>query len=141
MVNLKKKVEAEFQNIKRILEELEKVKDKEEKDLVVIVGIGAYIQNIYSGMENIIKQILIDLEVTIPNSPTWHKDLLNLACKHQIISQDMIEEIGQYLLFRHYFMHSYGFLIEEEKLSPLMNNISKLFLDFKENIETFINKK
>lgn len=141
MVKLKARVEAELENIKRILEELEKVKDRENKELVEVVGIGAYIQNIYSGMENIIKQILIDLDVRIPDSPTWHKDLLKLACKHKIINEEMFEEIGQYLLFRHFFMHSYGFLIQEEKLSPLMNNISQLFLKFKEKIDTFIVNK
>ncbi|MCK4338549.1 MAG: hypothetical protein KAW87_00980 [Candidatus Cloacimonetes bacterium] len=38
--------------------ELEKVKDIQHKELVVIVGIGAYLQNIYMDMENILKQLL-----------------------------------------------------------------------------------
>ena len=58
MVSIKEKVDAELENISKILIELEKVKDIHHKEFVVIVGIGAYLQNIYMGMENILKQLL-----------------------------------------------------------------------------------
>ena len=55
MASVKKKILAEIENIERVLIELEKVKSKHTKELVVLVGIGAYLQNIYTGMENILK--------------------------------------------------------------------------------------
>lgn len=55
MVDINLKVKTEFENIKNILSELNKVKDRYDKELVVIAGIGAFLQNIYSGFENILK--------------------------------------------------------------------------------------
>ena len=81
MASVKDKILAENENIEKILIELEKVKDKPSKELVVVVGIDAFLQNIYTGMENILKQIILHQNVSIPESATWHKDLLILAFK------------------------------------------------------------
>lgn len=51
MANIKEKIYAEMENITKVLIELEKVKDRPNKELVVLAGIGAYLQNIYTGMQ------------------------------------------------------------------------------------------
>ncbi|MCJ7577798.1 MAG: hypothetical protein MUO91_05055 [candidate division Zixibacteria bacterium] len=58
MANIKEKVQAKMENITKVSNELEKVKNRPNKELVVLVRIGAYLQNIYTGMENILKQLL-----------------------------------------------------------------------------------
>lgn len=76
MVSIKEKVDAELENISKILIELEKVKDIHPKELVVIVGIGAYLQNIYMGMENILKQLLFaSYFIWSKNNKKWIKKL------------------------------------------------------------------
>jgi len=141
MANVKDKILAENENIEKILIELEKVKKKTSKELVILVGIGAFLQNIYTGMENILKQILLHQNLPIPESPTWHKDLLNFAFDNKIISKEILDKIGKYLVFRHFFTHAYGFLIDEEKLEPLMNNISEIYSEFKREIEEYLLKE
>jgi len=89
-------------------------------------------------MENILKQILLYQNIAIPESPTWHKDLLNLATENNFISKETVDKIGKYLFFRHFFTHAYGFLIDEEKLKPLMDKISKVYSDFKREIEEYL---
>jgi len=113
MASVKEKVFAEMENIIKVLIELEKVKDRPNKELVVLVGIGAYLQSIYTGMENILKQLLFHKNISIPDTPTWHKDLLNLAVEHNFMTKKTADEIGKYLFFRHFFAHAYGFLIDE----------------------------
>ncbi|MHA1439487.1 MAG: hypothetical protein ACTSPD_18105 [Promethearchaeota archaeon] len=140
MANIQERVNAEMENILRVLKELEKVKNIPNKKLVVLVGIGAYLQNIYTGIENILKQLLIHENKSIPETPTWHKDLLNLSIKCKIITIETANEIGKYLVFRHFFTHSYGFLIDEEKLNPLMNDISNVFSKFKTEINDYLSK-
>ena len=66
MASVKNKILAEIENIEKVLIELEKVKNKPTKELVVLVGIGAFLQNIYTGMENILKQMLIYQNILIP---------------------------------------------------------------------------
>ncbi len=138
MANVKEKVLAEIDNIEKVLVELKKVKDRSNKELVVLVGLGAYLQNIYNGMENILKQLLLFNNISIPETPSWHKDLLNLSVKHHIITLEMTDKIGRYLCFRHFLTHSYGFLIEESKLKSLMDNISNVYSEFKREISDYL---
>lgn len=129
-----------MENITKVSNELEKVKNRPNKELVVLIGIGAYLQNIYTGMENILKQLLSHKNTSIPDTPTWHKDLLDLAVEHHFITKKTAGRIGKYLFFRHFFMHAYGFLIDEEKLKPLMDNISEICLEFKREIDKYLSK-
>jgi len=129
-----------MENIEYILTELEKVKERPLKEPVVLVGIGAYLQNIYMGMENILKQLLLYRNIPIPDTATWHKDLLNLAIENSFITNAVADKIGKYLYFRHFFTHAYGFYIEEEKLKPLMDNISRDYSEFKAEINNYLDK-
>ena len=140
MASVKEKVNAEMENITKVLTELENVKDRPNKELVVLVGIGAYLQNIYAGMENILKQLLLHKNISIPDTPTWHKDLLNLAVQHNFITKKTANKMVDYLFFRHFFTHAYGFLIDEEKLKPLMDNISGIYSEFKREIDKYLSK-
>jgi hypothetical protein len=135
MANIKEIIYAEMENITKVLIELEKVKDRPNKELVVLVGIGAYLQNIYTGMENVLKQLLSYKGILIPDTSTWHKDLLNLAVEHDFITKETADKIGRYLFFCHFFSHAYGFLLDEMKLNPLMNSVSGLYFKFKEEID------
>jgi len=135
MVSIQEKIRAEMENITTVLTDLERVKDEPHKEPVVIVGLGAYLQNIYTGMENILKQLLLYNRIPIPNTPTWHKDLLNLAVEHGLITGETADKMGKYLFFRHFFAHAYGFLLDEAKLNPLMDNISNVYTEFKEEID------
>lgn len=140
MASVKEKIHAEMENITKVLIELEKVRDIPNKELVVLVGIGAYLQNVYTGMENILKQLLLHKNLSIPDTPTWHKDLLNLAVEHNLITNETADKIGKYLFFRHFFTHAYGFLIDEAKLKPLMDNIPDIYSEFKREIEKYLSK-
>ncbi len=140
MVSIEEKIQAEMENIATVLTEIERVNYIPHKELVVLVGMGAYLQNVYTGMENILKQLLLYNEIAIPNTPTWHKDLLNLAVEHNLITGETADKIGKYLFFRHFFTHSYGFLLDETKLNPLTDNISNTYSDFKEEIVDYLTK-
>lgn len=140
MASVKEKVYAEMENITKVLIELEEVKDRANKELVVLVGIGAYLQNVYTGMENILKQLLIYKNISIPDTPTWHKDLLSFAVEHDLITKETADKIGKYLFFRHFFTHAYGFLIDEAKLKPLLDNIPDVYSVFEREIEKELSK-
>jgi hypothetical protein len=57
-----------------------------------------FLHNIYSGFENILKQILQENGRTIPNTPTSHKDLIIPAVADTIISQPLADDIFPYIL-------------------------------------------
>jgi len=140
MADIFEKVNAEMENISKVLSELEKVKDKPEKEVVVLAGIGSFLQNIYTGIENILKQLLQHIGIDIPQSSSWHKDLLNLSVEHHFISKETQDRLGKYLYFRHFFTHAYGFMIAENRLQPLVKDIFSVYDEFKIEIENYLQK-
>jgi len=97
-------------------------------------------EKVYAEMENILKQLLLHNNISIPETPRWHKDLLKLAVEHNLITKETSERIGKYLFFRHFFTHSYGFLIDEAKLKPLMDNLPEVYSEFKQEIDNYLSK-
>ncbi|MEW5693174.1 MAG: hypothetical protein AB1765_07750 [Candidatus Hydrogenedentota bacterium] len=138
MVSLREKVNVEMENIFIVLEELKKNKDKPDKTVVELAGIGAFLHNVYNGVENILKQILSFQGISIPNSDSWHQDLLIEATEKGIISETTKKQLAKYLAFRHFFIHSYGFLLDEEELRLLADNVFGVYSSFKKEIDDFI---
>jgi len=138
MANLKDKLKAEMENISIVLRELEKVKDKPNKSIVELAGLATFLHNIYTGIENILKQILVNKGVCLQLSDSWHRDLLILAVKNGVVSKNMKKQLAKYLAFRHFFVHAYGFLLEEKELKLLVDNISNVYSSFKKEIKTFL---
>jgi len=68
MASLREKVDVELENISIVLGELKKVKNKSNKSIVELAGMGTFLHNIYTGIENILKQILSSQGIQIPNS-------------------------------------------------------------------------
>jgi len=138
MVSHKDKIQAEMANIEKILEELIKVKDRKPKEAVVLAGIGGFLASIYNGMENILKQLVTSRGISLPQGPTWYKDLLNLSIEQGFITAATGENIGRYLFIRHFYSHGYGFQIDEAKLMPLVHRILDDYLAFKKEVGKFL---
>lgn len=75
-------------------------------------------------------------KVLFPKSSTWHKDLLNLAVSFEIITEKLSDELYKYLSFRHFFVHGYGFMLEEVYLKELADNITNIWTQFIEESES-----
>ena len=57
-----------------------------------------------------------------------------------IISQHLSDKLDKYRGFRHFFIHAYGILLEEEELQPLAENLPKVWKQFEKEIENCIKK-
>ena len=77
MVSLREKVDVELENISTILDELEKIKDEPSKTIVKPAGIGTFLHTFYTGIENILKQILYDEDIPILISDSWQRDMFH----------------------------------------------------------------
>ena len=74
--------------------------------------------------------------VQIARGENWHKELLNLSLSHGIISENLSDELYEYLTFRHYFVHAYGFMLEEAPMEVLARNVPGVWARFWEEIES-----
>jgi uncharacterized protein YutE (UPF0331/DUF86 family) len=141
MVSLREKVDVELENVSTVLDELEKIKDEPSKTIVELAGIGTFLHNFYTGIENILKQILHDEDIPMPASDSWHRDLLILASEEKIITETTRARLAKYLAFRHFFVHAYSFLLDERELKLLIDDVFDTHSTFKEEINAFISEK
>jgi hypothetical protein len=84
MASLKERIEAEKENVEKVLKELKHVMKKEKKTTVELAAIATFLHNTYNGIENILKQTLKAKNITTPKSDTWHKDLLKTSVQNNI---------------------------------------------------------
>ncbi|MFH1347552.1 MAG: hypothetical protein ABIH22_02570 [Candidatus Margulisiibacteriota bacterium] len=124
---LKEHCEAELEKIETTLAELFLVvePEKTEYSTADLAAMATFIHNFYSGIENILKRILLFKQKEIQESPTWHKDLLKSALDMKIIRQELFDKLSNYLSFRHFFIHGYGFTLKWDALKPLVDNAKK----------------
>jgi len=130
MDNLPRQIIAEVENVEVALRNLEETMGRNVKTVVELAAMGAFLHNVYNGIENILKQRLKIINIQIASGNNWHKELLNLAVMHAVISPDLSEALYEYLSFRHFFVHAYGFMLEEAPLESLVVNIPGIWAKF-----------
>lgn len=137
MVNLSLKIRAEIENIEITLQNLKIVRDREETSVIELAATGTFIHNFYSGIENILKQILKAHGVVVGQSSTWHKDILRLAVSNGILTDELSDYLYEYLTFRHFFVHSYGFMLEADYMEGLSASVEAVWFEFNNQIASF----
>jgi hypothetical protein len=96
MVDAREKIDAELQNVERVLAELPSSDSLERLSSLELAGVAALIHNFYNGVENVFKQLIISKGLSIPQGPSWHIDLIEVCVANQIISHttsDMLKNI------------------------------------------------
>ncbi len=137
MARLKDKIETEYENIDRLVSEFPAKEKLPYLQFLEIAGVATLLHNFYNGIENILKLSLKEKRIALPDSLSWHKDLLKLAMKNSIISEDTMIKLGEYMAFRHFFSHAYALDLYAEKLEPLVENLTTVYSDFQSDISIF----
>ena len=137
MDNLSRKLLAEKENVETSMSNLKEALAREEKTVIELAAIGTFLHNIYSGLENILKQILKSEGIGVPKSDTWHKDLLDISVSQGVLSEQLSDSLYEYLTFRHFFVHAYGFMLDEDQMKDLAINISDIWFRFLSETEKY----
>ena len=72
--------------------------------------------------------------MSLPDGPSWHKDLLSVAVENKFVSGVLMEELKQYLAFRHFFSHAYALDLQPGRMEPLVFGMASLFFRLKNEI-------
>ena len=137
MPDYRLRIEAEYEAIENTLSALP---DRPLSTLsqLELAGVAALLHNFYNGIENIVKQVFQEKSFPIPQGESWHRDLLLAAAEKNIISDLLVNNLKQYLAFRHYFSHAYALELFPERMEPLVKNAVALFNEFKQQIDRII---
>ena len=144
--SLKEKIEREILRVKKLFDSGKPLLDLckiKEPDFIEASDAGSFLQSFYNGIEGIILLIIKATKEDIPNDLHWHKKLFEKSFEMNekrtiIFKSDYKELFTEYLSFRHYFRHSYGYEIEWERLKPLINSVEALWELIEEDIKLFI---
>jgi hypothetical protein len=146
-VVLKSEIIAELEKIQKVTNNIvslySNIKDK-TPSLIELSAMATFLHNFYSGIENIMKRIAASLDNDIPSGTSWHTDLLKrmsieiAGIRKNVFSQNTINELTDYLSFRHMFIHSYGFELKWSKMHQLVESIKIVFNQVEKDIESFL---
>jgi len=137
---LKKHTDQEFENINKVIDELfalYKV-EKTEYTLSEQAAVAAFIVNIYSGVERILKQMLLFDKLDVQDSPEWHEKVLRKSSEIGILPPDLFQVLSNYLAFRNYFIYNYIFNIKWENLKALADAVNDVVAKFKNEVSEYI---
>jgi uncharacterized protein YutE (UPF0331/DUF86 family) len=109
---------------------LVKVRSKSRHSKVDDLACATLLQNLYTGVENILRIILDYRGIRPAKTDSWHKEILSQSVKRQIISAVLRDELLAYLHFRHRHTHGYGYMLEREKMKPLIDNADAVLIMF-----------
>jgi uncharacterized protein YutE (UPF0331/DUF86 family) len=137
---LKEYCDTEFKNIERVMDELLSVHspEKSEYTLTEQAAIATFIVNIYGGIENILKQMLIFDRLDIKDSPEWHEKVLKKASEIGILPPDLFQILSKYLSFRNYFVYTYIFNIKWEDMKILVDAIRDVLAKLRTEVEEYL---
>jgi uncharacterized protein YutE (UPF0331/DUF86 family) len=137
---LKKYCDGELGNIDRIMGELSSVYRREKTDytLAEYAAIAAFLTNVYSGIENILKQMLIFDRLDISDSPSWHEKVLKKAGEIGILPPELFQILSKYLAFRNYFIYAYIFNINWDETKVLVDALEDVLKKFRTEIYEYI---
>ena len=128
-------IKAESRNILKTVELIEALLAKESLPMYETIALGKLLQDIYTGIERILRSLLQAGGVEIKKTETWHKDLLLAASEKELISEQHFEAFRNLLLFRHLQIHGYGYMLDENRLRELAAPIPGLCKDFLDSID------
>jgi uncharacterized protein YutE (UPF0331/DUF86 family) len=137
---LKQFCSREFENIDRIAEELFTVykPDKTDYTMAEQAAVAALVMNVYSGIEIILKEMLIFDKLDVHNSPEWHEKVLKKSGEIGILPPELFQILSRYLSFRNFFIYSYVFNINWDDLKALVDPLRGVIDNLKSEVNEYL---
>ncbi|MFQ6033110.1 MAG: hypothetical protein ACE5K2_09345, partial [Candidatus Zixiibacteriota bacterium] len=134
--NVISQIKFEMEQIDQLLDSYTDLLTRSQKstpNLVEITAIASVLHSFYNGIENIFLSIAKRLDEYVPNGFQWHRDLLiqmtqKTPKRNQVISEEMAQELADYLGFRHFYRHSYSFFLEWGEVEKLVILLQKTWM-------------
>ena len=117
----------------------------QEPDYVELCAAGSILQSYYNGIENIFLIISKNIDGEVPSQGKWHSELLSLMCaqtekRPPVFSEQTKMVLTDYMNFRHFFRHSYGYSMKWEKLSNIFLNLESNWEQAKKELDAFLSE-
>ena len=114
-----------------------------EPDAAELSALAAVLHSFYTGLENLLKRIVVHVDGQGPEGPAWHSDLLEAVAhptdrRPAVISLAMRDRLRGYLGFRHVFRHGYLFQLRWDLMAPLVAECDDTLRCVEAELERFV---
>jgi hypothetical protein len=114
----------------------------EEPNAIELSALGAFLHSFYTGIENLFRRVAVELDDEMPRGDAWHRRILRqmaepASSRPAFISHELEERLTLYLQFRHVFRQAYSFLLQWQKMAPLVLGSEELFEQLRTEITSF----
>ena len=143
---LRKQVDVERQQLNRLIDEHRSLLDScasREPTAIEVSALATFLHSFYSGIENSLKRIAIEMDGGVPSGDAWHRQLLSVMTsatdlRPPVLSNTLYETLSEYLAFRHFFRQAYSFHFNWFKMSGLVSNAEPTLRLFETEVASFL---
>lgn len=131
------RIRKELDDLDRIIARANRAMDmarQHPKDLDLYIDSAALnLHDVYSGVERVLKQIAATIDGNLPSSPEWHRDLLEqmgldfAQVRPPVLTTASIQNLDEYLRFRHVVRNVYTFSLNPERVEELVKGLDHIF--------------
>jgi predicted nucleotidyltransferase len=107
-------------------------------------ALASYVHQFYTGCERILERIAVAVDGGLPGGAFSHANLLAQMAQERpgvrpaVLPEALWLRLQDYLAFRHFFRHAYGYTLEWAKLRPLVGGMYALFIDLQGQLISFL---
>jgi len=139
---LQTKINYEISQIDKLLNDCQPLIDIckiKTPDFIEMSAAAMVLHSFYNGIENIIIMIFKNNNEKLPNSNKWHTELLVNAftangSRNAIFDKEVKQTLDEYLNFRHFVRHVYGYKLKWPMMENLFFNLKTNWEKIRENI-------
>lgn len=143
---LRKQVDVERQQLNRLIDEHRSLLDScasRTPNAIELSALATFLHSFYSGIENSLKRIAVEVDGSVPSGDGWHRQLLTSMtsetnARPPVVSNTLYETMSEYLAFRHFFRQAYSFHFDWYKMSGLVLNAERTMRRFETEVDHFL---
>ncbi|MEE9365816.1 MAG: hypothetical protein V3W44_03925 [Dehalococcoidales bacterium] len=125
---------SEAKNILATTGLVEELLGKKKLNRFEVIALGKLLQDVYTGIERILRSRLEMIGIKTDKTESWHKELILKAKGKSLVTDEQFEIISKLLVFRHMEIHGYGFMLDEKQLRDLARPAVQFCRDFLKKI-------
>ncbi|MDH3602078.1 MAG: nucleotidyltransferase domain-containing protein, partial [Candidatus Tectomicrobia bacterium] len=146
LIDLKELVEDELVALEHIVNEVQEGMSslEEPPSQFAMNALASYLHQFYTGCERILERIAVTVDGGLPGGAFSHANLLAQMAQElpgirpAILNRTLWLRLQDYLSFRHFFRHAYGYTLDWAKLRPLVASLSTTQTDLQSQLRTVL---
>ena len=116
--------------------------DYSNPDIVEITVMGSIVHSFYNGIEKLFEIIAKRIDSSVPFGLSSHKQLLgNMKSETEnrgaVISEATYDILTEYLTFRHFFRHTYAYILKWSRFNTIAIDLEENWKKVKSDILEF----